>query len=93
MSENLPNGERKVLLALRFLAGEESRVTVSGRDLATALGWTRTKSVRQCAVNLERRGLVSVTNNSTPGTHRPNTFTVLPLGREVAENIEAMEAA
>lgn len=93
MSEVLPNRERRVLFALRFLADDTGNVTVSRKNLAEALGWPREKSVRQCTVSLERRGLISVTNNSVPGAHRPSTFTVLPLGHEVAGNYDEMGAA
>lgn len=82
-----------VLCALHFLAGEAGAVTVSHPALTKALGWGRSSRIRRSIIDLERLGLVIVTNNSTPGAYRANTFTVLPLGREVAENIEAMGAA
>ncbi|ATG51167.1 hypothetical protein CFK38_06235 [Brachybacterium vulturis] len=82
-----------VLCALHFLAGGEGTVTVSHSALAGALGWRRSSGVRQSVIDLERHGLVTVTNNSMLGANRPNTFTVLPLGHVVAENYEAMEAA
>jgi hypothetical protein len=82
-----------VLCALRFRAGGEGQVSVSHSAIARALGWRRSSGVRQSVIDLERHGLIHVTNNSMPGAHRPNTFTVLPLGHEVAENVERMEAA
>lgn len=84
-SRLLPDGERKVLHALRVLADDESKVTVAQDDIGAALGWTRRRSVRQCVAGLERRGLVHVQRNAEDRERRPNTFTVLPMGHAVAE--------
>lgn len=83
-TEALSGNERRLLGALHVLAKDEGKVTVSHADLATALGWKRPRSVRQCAIVLERRGLIRIHNNSTLGYHRANTFAVLPMGHEMA---------
>lgn len=90
MSEELSRHELTVLHALRFLLDDEDEVTVSQKDIAVALGWSVTDTVRRAMNALDRRGLVRVTRNSTPKFRRANTFAVTDLGHLVAEmNLEA----
>lgn len=86
---DLRRREASVLYALRFLAGDDSRVTVSKPALARAMGWRQVSGVRHVITSLERRGLIRV-HRIEPHERRANTFEVLPLGRKVAENVEAM---
>ncbi|WP_087484645.1 hypothetical protein [Brachybacterium massiliense] len=85
MSVDLFPRERQVLRALRFLVDDESKVTVSQRDLATALGWRRHSGMRNDIRSLERHGLVRVYRNGPDHQRRPCTFEVTALGHEVTE--------
>ena len=87
----LEHREARVLHALDFLAGEGGKVSVSQRALAKALHWRETSGVRRSLYALERHGLILAQRDNERGI--PHTYTVTPLGRSVAENIEAMGAA
>lgn len=93
MSVDLFPRERQVLHALRFLVDDESKVTVSQRDLATALGWRRHSGMRNDIRSLERHGLVRVYRNGTDHQRRPCTFEVTALGHEVAGGVQERGAA
>lgn len=94
MSVTLTPRERRVLHALAFLAGEDGTVTVSQRDLATALGWSRHSGLRRDIRSLERHGMVLVAHNGGTATERrSNTFTVTSLGHEVADAEQEKETA
>ena len=85
MSEDLTLRERRVLHALAFLVDDESKVTVSQRDLAAALGWRQHSGMRNDIRSLERHGLVRVYRNGPDHQRRPCTFEVTVRGHEVAE--------
>lgn len=93
MSVALSPRDHRVLYALHFLAGDDGKVTVSQRDLGTALGWKRHTGIRSSVIVLERLGLIHVHRNWRPQDRQPNTFTITALGHLVAEMSNARAAA
>ena len=93
VSVTLTPRERRVLHALAFLVGDEDRVTVAQRDVATALGWRRHSGMRNDIRSLERRGLVRVYRNGPDHQRRPCTFEVTALGHEVTGGEQERGAA
>lgn len=93
MSAPLTPRERRVLHALAFLVDDEDRVTVSQRDLATALGWRRHSGMRNDIRSLERHGLLRVYRNGPDHQRRPCTFEVTVRGHEVAGAEQERSAA
>lgn len=93
MSVALRPREGRVLDALRFLVNDESKVTVSQRRLATALGWDKHSGLRNDIRTLERHGLLIVHRNGPDHERPPCTFEVTALGHEVAEAVQERSAA
>lgn len=93
MSVDLFPRERQVLHALAFLVDDESKVTVSQRDLATALGWRQHSGMRSDIRSLERHGLIRTHRNGPDHERRSCTFEVTALGQEVAGGGQEKSAA
>lgn len=93
MSVDLFPRERQVLHALRFLVDDESKVTVSQRDLAAALGWRQHSGIRSDIRSLERHGLVRAYRNGPDHVRRSCTFEVAGGGHEVAGGGQEWSAA
>ena len=93
MSVDLFPRERRVLHALAFLVDDESKVTVSQRDLAAALGWRQHSGMRNDIRSLERHGLVRVYRNGPDHQRRSCTFEVTALGHKVAGGGQERSAA